>query len=245
MKRLSVLFLLAAVPARAAVPGAVEGVTRPAYRVVERVTDGVYDALRSYFMGGVLPDRLSRGLEQSPNTDSYDLFANELSRRESRAVARLREAYPVVAAGQSPSTDQMNRWRSQVVQEQMEVVLDSFKDSIIERHRLESFGRYSGQYAKDRRNWSPDFLVPASILGGAFLYVNGMRADLRLKDLRVELSLRSGMLLREALNGAAAPRLAGIELGYRDRPLKVTADWGMARNRRPEERVGLRYSLRY
>src|SRR5687767_13226503 len=125
MTRLSVLFLLAAIPARAEMSGAVDGVARPAYRVVERVTDGVYDALRSYFMGGVLPERLNRGLESSPGTDSYDLFTGELSRRQAGAVERLREAYPVVAAGQAASTDQLARWRGQVVEEQMSVVIDS------------------------------------------------------------------------------------------------------------------------
>lgn len=242
---LSVLLLAASAPARAELSGAVEDVARPAYRVVETVTDQVYDALRSYFIGGVLPGRLSRGLESSPTGDSFGLFEKQFSRQQARGFERLRGDYPVVRPGDAASPSELRRWRDEVADEEMTVVVDSLRDALIERHRLEVFGRYTGDYARDSRNWEPDFLVPAGILGSAFLYVNGMHASGHVAGLSVGLDLRSGLRLRDALGGAAAPRLAGVELGYRDHPLKLTADWGLAAGRRPDERVGLRYSLRY
>jgi len=242
---LSVLILATAGPAKAELAGAVDDVARPAFHVVESVTDQVYDALRSYFVGGVLPGRLTRGLESSPTVDSYDLFSREVSRRESRTLDRLRSDYPVLRPGESETPGQLNQWRGEVVDEEVSVLIDSAKDALIERHRLESFGRYTGDYAKDQRNWDADFLVPAGILGGAFLYLNGMHADAHVRGFDLGVDLRSGLKLREALAGAAARRLAGLEVGYHGSPLKVTADWGLAAGRRADESLGLRYSLRY
>ncbi|MDD5627956.1 MAG: hypothetical protein PHU21_02750 [Elusimicrobia bacterium] len=84
------------------------------------------------------------------------------------------------------------------------------------------------------------------LVGGALLYVNGMHAVAHMGRWSLAMDLRSGARFRQALrSGVSSQRLAGLELGCRDLPLALAADWGAQGGRLRGERVGLIYRLRY
>lgn len=228
--------------------GAMTDVFHPAYRLVEGVSDGVYNFMRSHLIGTLLPDRLTRSLRRSPSGDSCALFDEQLGRKEYRYLERLRDSYPTSdgSAGGRYSPDRSAEWRSWAASEQVSVVIDSFRETLLERYQLEVFGRSSGRYAKDRRNWDPGFLTMAGILGGTFVYLNGLHTDAHLGKMRLGIDLRAGMKIREDLqSGAGTRRLAGLELGYKDKPLTLATEWGTERGNLRNERFGLKYRLSY
>jgi len=230
-------------------PGAaMGGFLHPAYRVIEGVSDGVYDFMRSHLIGNILPRRLTRSLRRSPDSDSYALLSEELSRKEHRFLARLQETYPIQngTAGGPYTSFQLAEWRAWAAQEQVSVLIDSMKDALLGRYELESFGHASGRYARDPRNWKPRFLTASGILGGAFLYLNGMHAEARAGFMRLGSDLQAGMKIRSALQGdARTGHLANLELSYKDRPLTLVTEWGAERGHLRHERLGLKYQIRY
>jgi hypothetical protein len=117
---------------------------------------------------------------------------------------------------------------------------------MISRYQLELFGQKSGAFAADRRNWDPGFLSMAGILGGTFLYLNGVHATSRFGAIKVGIDLASALKFRRALqSGGNANNLAGFELGYKDAPLSLATEWGMTGGRMKNERVGVNYRLRF
>lgn len=227
--------------------GAVAGTVQPAYRFVEGISDGVYDFMREHVIGSIMPGRMTRNLKAAPREDSAPLFEQNLRGKESRFLQRAREAYPVLDDRDGPPDPvRFQQWRSWAVEEQVSVTVDALKDTLLERYQLELFGRSAQAYALQRRNWDPGLVTMAGLVGGALLYVNGMHAVAHMGRWSLAVDLRSGARLRQALqNGASSGRLAGLELGYRDLPLALAAEWGSQGGRLRGERVGLIYRLRY
>lgn len=227
--------------------GAMNGAGRPAYRFVEGLSDGVYDFLRSHLIGSVFPGRLSRGLRGSPKGDSYALFEYQFERKEARYLERLRESYPIQESADGHyDPGQVSAWRSWAVEEQVSVAVDSLRDTLMGRYQLELFGKKSGKYAVDRRNWDPGFLTMAGIVGGAFLYLNGLHADAHVGAVKVGLDLRAGLKIQNAAQDHdPMARMAGVELGYKDKPVTIASEWGMQDGRVRNERFGLKYRLKY
>jgi hypothetical protein len=223
------------------------GAADPAYRVAEGISDGVFNFMRRHVLGAILPERLARNLKAAPRQNSAPLFDRNLRDNEARYLDRARAAFPTSADGLRPANDaQMRAWRAWAAAEQISVAVDSFKDTLVERYQLELFGEKSGAYAKDRRNWDPGFLSMAGILGGAFMYLNGIHGDARIGVLKIGIDIASGMKLREALQGnGEAKNLGALELGYKSIPLKLATEWGLNGGHIRNQRVGLNYSLRY
>ncbi|MBI3552821.1 MAG: hypothetical protein HY077_09905 [Elusimicrobia bacterium] len=227
----------------AVVPGSVD----PAYRLVEGLSDGVFNFVRRHVIGTLLPDRLTRNLKAAPRQGSEPLFDRNLHNNESRYLARARASYPLAGDGVRPPNEaQLKAWRSWAAAEQVSVAVDSFKDTMIERYQLELFGEKSGKYATDRRNWDPGFLTMAGILGSTFMYFNGMHGDTKLGALKLGFDLASGLKLRQALQtGADTHGVAGLELGYRNTPITLATEWGLISGHMKNERVGLNYRLHF
>lgn len=219
----------------------------PAYRFVEGISDGVFDFMRGHIIAMLLPEGLTRSLKAAPRRDSAALFGLNLRKNEARYLDRVRAAYPVAANGMRPGNEaQLRAWRSWAAQEQIDVAADSLKDTMVERYKLEIFGESSGKYARDRRNWDPGFLTMAGVLGGAFLYVNGMHAGFRVRALEIGIDLAPGHKLRQALQGDGnAHNLVGFELGRRNAPITLATEWGLSGGHMKNERIGLNYRLRY
>ncbi len=222
------------------------GAAAPAYRFVEGMSDGVFNFMRLHVIGAVLPERLTRSLKAAPREDSAPLFDRNLHDNEVRYLDRARAAYPITGEGAAPANvAQLRVWRSWAAAEQVSVAVDSFKDTMVERYQLELFGESSGEYAMDRRHWDTGFLSMAGILGGTFLYLNGMHASSRVGALNLGIDLASGLKLRQAFQGGDAHNLAGFELRYKDKPITLATEWGLSGGRMKNERIGLNYRLRY
>jgi hypothetical protein len=253
------LIILAGVPERSraqtagtqdsalALEGQVERTMQPAYRVVEGVSDGVYNFMRNYVVESLLPDRLTSGLWIAPEEDSARLFNQNLRMEEMRLLLQTRESYPITSDGVGSSDAALlQQWRSRAMLEQQSAVAAAFKETLLQRYQLEFFGPRSDNYLGDHGNWDPASLTMAGIIGGFLLYFDGMRARAQVADWELGIDLRSGLHLQETLRRrpASAP-LARLELGYHDRKLALVTEWGLANGRPDYASVGLEYRLRY
>jgi hypothetical protein len=219
-----------------ALPARAEWSGRPAYRALEKVSDGVYGFMRGT-LTSTLPRRLTRDMAAAPERDSYEVFREEFSRRHDGAVARIRAAKPT-AAVDGPSAQAA--WRGYAAEQEQDALLGAFAETMVGRYKLESFGENSGAYAKDRRNWDASFLAPAAVFGGAYLWVAGVDAGWRAGPARVGLRVAPGWRWRAA---GGARRLATVELSPAGSALKLSADWGGSG---PEaEAVALNWTRRF
>ena len=229
--------------------GAVQGAIRPAYRLLEGISDHVFDFMRLQVVGAVMPERMAGRLEKAPREDSAALLEKNLREKEARFLQRAREAYPMAGDGagdEAGAPAQLRQWRSWAAGEQLSVSVDALKDTLLQRYGLDVFGRSSEAYAKDRRNWDSGFLTMAGLVSGALLYLNGMHATAPLGDWRLGIDLSSGLRVQRAMRkGAGGRRLAAVELGYKDRPLAVAAEWGAEGERVRDESVGLKYRVQF
>jgi len=227
--------------------GAVQDTVQPAYRFVEGISDGVYDFMRERIIGALLPDRLNQDLKAAPGQDSAPLFNKNLNDREARFIDRARAAYPIITddAG-SAGEAQVETWRSWAAREQVSVAVDSLRDTLMQRYQLQLFGENSGNYAKQTQHWDPGFLAMAGLVGGSFLYLNGIHATAHMGDLRLGIDISSGLKLQHAVeNDGTTQHLAGLELGYKNSPVSVATEWGTTQGRFHNDTVGLNYKLRY
>jgi hypothetical protein len=227
--------------------GTVRSTVQPAYRLVEGVSDGVYDFVRVRLIGSFLAQSLTRNLRAAPGQDSALLFDKNLREKEARFLQRARETYPAWSDAAGPSdAARLREWQSWAADEQRSVAVDALRDTLLQRYGLELFGRSAQAYAGDRRNWDPGLLTMAGLIGGGLLYVNGMHAAAGLGDWNLAMDLRSGARLQQALrDGAPARGLARLELGYKDKPLTVASEWGADGRRLRSQSLGLMYRLRY
>lgn len=223
------------------------GAVTPAFKVVQGISDRMYNLMRWHLIDTILPDGLTRNLHASPLRDSSNLFNQRLFGNEARYIERLRQDF-LLRRGADALYDptQSRDWRAWAAAEQASVIVDAFKDTLIDRYELERFGRTSGDYASDRRNWNPGFLTMAGVLGGAFLYLNGVHAGTEIGRLKLGIDLPSGAKLREALQtGFSRNGLAALEFGFKNSPLTVATQWGLRAGNLRSDRVGVKYHIRY
>ncbi|MBI4374939.1 MAG: hypothetical protein HY549_00660 [Elusimicrobia bacterium] len=225
---------------------AIDKAARPAYRAVEEVSDRIFDLMRSHLIGPMLPDRLRRQVARSPEHDSYRQFHDRLREKQSAYARRLREQYPIHKPGDAGAPAQMAEWQSWALEEQTSVLVDSIGDTLLERYAIPAFGRDSERYARDSRNWDPDLLASAGLVGGGLVYLNGLRARTQLGPIGLALKLRPGMRIAKALrSGSDAARVASFDLSYEDNPITLGADYGITQGQMGAERLRLEYRLRY
>ena len=213
---------------------------RPVYRGVEGVVDGVYGLIRGHLFSAMLPGRLSRRMSAVPVGSSEAIFAERLRARQERATRRVLESRP---SASGPAA--LAEWQDSALRAHTTVVTDAFADTLIRRYQLERFGKDSGAYARDPRNWDPEFLSCAAVFGGAYLYVAGLRTDWNMGPVRVGLDARPGAALRSAAQNGEGRGLAMLTLSRRGSPLSLKTEWGVAGGRMTGERVGLNYSTRF
>lgn len=237
MKAFALLLLLAS-PARA--DDWAES-ARPVYRGVEALADGVYGLMRGHLISAVLPGRLSRRMGAVPVHTSDKLFAERLRYRQEKASRRLLETRPVGPVGPSERA----AWQRDAAGAHMTVLTDALADALVGRYQLERFGKDSGAYASNLSNWDPEFMMSASVLGSAYLYVAGLRTDFPVGPLRVDFDTCTGGSLRSALENGEGRGLAALTVRRRGSPLSFKTEWGLKDGRMASEKVGVNYSGRF
>ncbi len=238
MKVLAILLLVLAAPARA--EDWAES-ARPVYRGVEAVADGVYGLVRGHLISAVLPGRLSRRMSAVPVSTSDKVFAERLRYRQEKAARRLIEMRPVGPVGPAETA----AWQREAAGAHMTVLTDAVADALVRRYQLERFGKDSGAYASNIANWDPEFMLSAGVLGGAYLYVAGLRTDFNAGPLRVDFDTSTGNALRGALQNGDGRGLAALSLRRRGSPLSLKTEWGLKDGRVATEKVGVNYSARF
>lgn len=229
------LALLLAAPARA---DWTEDPGRPAYRAIERLSDGAYSLLRGSLFSTLLPGRLTREMGRAPTTDSYAAFRANFSVKQDRAARRVLEARP---AAQTDGPSARAAWLGYAREEQTAALRDALLDTLVDRYGLETFGRRSGAYASDRGNWEPGFLASSSVLGSAYLWAAGVDAGFDAGPARLGLQLAPGWRWRSAVEGRAVRRLARVETSRGGASLYAEWDAGSS----DAARVGASLSRRF
>lgn len=235
------LLLLAAFGANTAHAEDWAEAARPVYRGVEAVADGVYGLLRGHLISAVLPGRLSRRMSAVPVSTSDKIFAERLRLRQERAARKLIEEHPLGPMGPA----EVAAWQNRAAGSHALILSDAIADTLVRRYQLERFGKDSGAYASNLSNWDPEFLMSAGVLGGAYLYMAGMRTDFVVGPLRVDFDTRAGSAIRTALKDSSAPGLAALSVARRGSNLSFKSEWGMKKGRMFSEKVGVNYSARF
>lgn len=238
MKFLAIALLALAAPARS--EDWAEAAT-PVYRGVEAVADGVYGLVRGHLISAVIPSGLSRRMSAVPVGTSDKIFAERLRYRQEKAARRLLEAHPAGPMGPAETA----AWQRSAAGAHVAVLTDAVADALIRRYQLERFGRDSGAYASNIYNWDPEFVVSAGILGGAYLYVAGLRTDFNVGPVRVDFDTRPGSAVQGAFQNGDARGLAALTLSRRGSPVSLKTEWGVKDGRPASERVGVNYSTRF
>ncbi len=238
MKVLAIVLLVLASPLRA--EDWAES-ARPIYRGVEAVADSVYGLVRGHLISAVIPGGLSRRMSAVPVATSDKIFADRLRYRQEKAARRLLEERPVGPMGQADAS----AWQRNAAGAHVTVLTDAVADALIRRYQLERFGRDSGAYASNLSNWDPEFVVSAGVLGGAYLYVAGLRTDFNVGPMRVDFDTRPGAAVQGAILNGDARGLAALTLSRRGSPVSLKTEWGVKDGRMASERVGVNYSTRF
>lgn len=234
---LALLLVAAAGPAR----GDDWDAARPMYRGVERVADRVYGLMRGHLFSAMLPGRLSSRMATAPSASSDALFATRMARRQARVRERVIEARPL---GQASTPAALAAWRHTAISAQTAAVTDALADTLVARYQLQRFGEDSGRYALDPRNWDAEFLASAGVLGGAYLYAAGLRADWTAGPVRVDLDSPAGPALASAARSGEG-RVAELRLSPKGSPLSLRSAWALRGGRLASDQVGVGYTTRF
>ncbi len=238
MKHMALAVLLLACPVRA--EDWAES-ARPVYRGVEAVADGVYGLVRGHLFSAVLPGRLSRRMSAVPVGSSDKIFSDRLRYRQEKAARRLLEERPVGPMGAAEAA----AWQRSAVGAHATALTDAVADALVRRYQLERFGKDSGAYASNISNWDPEFIASAGVLGGAYLYVAGLRTDFAAGPLRIDFDTCTGQAVQHALQNGDGRGLAALSVARRGSPLSLKTEWGMKDGRVAAEKVGVNYSARF
>lgn len=218
---------------------------RPAYGLVEGLSDGVFDLLRNDLLSPVFHG-IKDQARKYKSSDSYGAFERTFTEKETRFLLRLSDTFhrpsDSVVGGGLPAEDS----RAWAGNEQVSVVLDSFKDSLLDRYQVNQLGLWAKNYAQDPQNWDPASLTMAGVIGGAFLYLNGAHNHFQAGGLKFAFDLRGALRLREAMKtGGSLGRAAGIEVSVPNHPLTFAADWGVESGRFKRETYGFKYHRKF
>ncbi|MEQ1918365.1 MAG: hypothetical protein ABL955_04140 [Elusimicrobiota bacterium] len=213
----------------------------PVYRGVEAVADSVYGLVRGHLISAVIPGGLSRRMSAVPVGTSDKIFADRLRYRQDKAARRLLVERPVGPMGIAEAAS----WQRAAAGAHVTVLTDAVADALVRRYQLERFGRDSGAYASNLSNWDPEFMASAGVLGGAYLYVAGLRTDFNVGPLRVDFDTRPGSAVQGAIQNGDARGLAALTLSRRGSPVSLKTEWGVKDGRMAADRVGVNYSSRF
>jgi len=227
--------------------GGVQGAVLPAYRVVEEVSDGIFDFMRVHLVCYVLPGRLTHDLRAAPREDSGAHFWEDLSREQGQLAQSLRDAYPAAdRPGASLSPDLLHAWRSRAVQEEEDLAMRVMTGTLLHRYGLDIFGRSYEADVKDPRHWDAGSLTMAGMVGAGLLYFGGLHTGAQFHGLRLKLDLRPGLRLQRAVDGGGtAGGLGRLELGAKGSPLSLALGWGLSGGRLRGETAGLTYQVKF
>jgi hypothetical protein len=214
---------------------------RPVYRGVETVADSVYGLVRGHLISAMLPGRLSHRMSAVPVGTSDQIFAKRLRYRQDKAVRHLLVSRPVGPLGPAESA----AWQRQAASIHANVITDAVADALVRRYQLERFGKDSGAYASNLSNWDAEFIASAGVLGGAYLYVAGLRTDFKVGPLRVDFDTRTGAALQSAIQNGDGCGLAALTVARRGSPLSFKSEWGLKDGRMASETIGVNYSARF
>lgn len=210
----------------------------PAFRAAQVLADGAYD-LSGALLRPLLPDAVAARVASAPDADSAPVFAARLRQRQERAVEAGLASRP---AGDAATPAAVAEWSRGLLDAQRDAALDAFAMTLADRYRLQRLGRATGDFARDSAHWtSADFLAPGAVLGGAYAYLAGIRADFAAHGLKFRLDLAPGERLRAAAEGGAGGRLARVAVSRHGSPLSVYGEWSA----RASERVGAVWSRRF
>lgn len=238
MKALAIALLMLAAPVRS--EDWAESI-QPVYRGVEAVADGVYGLVRGHLISAVLPGGLSRRMSAVPLGTSDKVFTERLRYRQEKTARRLLQERPVGPLGPAEAA----AWQREAAAAHLTVMTDAMADALIRRYQLERFGKDSGAYASNLANWDAEFIASAGVLGGAYLYVAGVRTDFNVGPVRVDFDTRPGSAVQGAIQNGDARGLAALTLSRRGSPLSFKSEWGVKDGRMASERVGVTYASRF
>jgi hypothetical protein len=215
--------------------------TRPVYSGVETLADGVYGLVRGHLFSAILPGRLSQSMSAVPVGSSDQLFAELLEKRQARASRRILEARP---AAPTSSPYALAAWRDMAMREETTAVVDALADTLLARYQLQRFGQASGVYALNTSNWDAGFLTSAATLGGAYLYVAGLRTDWTMYSVRVDFDSVAGSSLKNVAESGEG-RVAEIRLSRKGSPLSLRSSWGLSDGNLQAQSLGVAYAARF
>ncbi len=235
------LVALAATLGNAAEPIAPSWATeagKPVYRAAQGIADGLYALASGRLIAPLLPDRLASRISSVPDEDSLPIFAAHWREKEERAAAAGLAARPTGDAATPMATA---AWSRDQLDAQRHALIDAFAATLVDRYRLQKLGRATSAYARNADNWNADFLVPGILLGGAYAYLAGIRADLNVRQMHVRLDMAPGERIRSAAQGDESRRLARLAISRRGSPLSVYAEWSA----HAPQRLGANWSRRF
>lgn len=227
----------------------VEGSFRPIYSVAEFLTDCMYDVIRLKFMRRILHRNIREDLSGAPDKDSFHIYERKFNERENDYLSWLHGNYPhtgALEAGGRPDVQRLDKWKADAARRQLNVFLDSYQDTLLERYQLEKFGRSFGKYGRD--NWEGDLIydAQAAVVVSAMLFLSGLRTgwfDVYETGMKMNLDLNAVNKLATALEkeNGTLDRIGSVRLGYKDNPITFKAQWGLHK----ETRYGLEYYKRF
>lgn len=190
---------------------------RPAYRLVEGISDGVF--------GGFLSTILRGSPARSLGQDSFAAFTAHYRAKQERMLERLRH-------------EQNWDWAPEG---QVQVVLDSLRDTLMDRYQVQRLGAWAKDQPMDAHT-----LAGAGVIGGAFLYFGGGHANARIGQARVGVDLASVQRISSALaSGGDLAKAAGVELRWGAARWSLNAGLGVSRGRMAPGSYALRYRLSF
>ena len=231
------LLILLLLPAPKASAVDWEPSAQPAYSAAESVADGLYEFLGKPLSSLLFAGRLAPQLDAVPQESSYARFALEFRQRQDRAEQTLVES--LSAGAVSPE------WRGRMIRQETNVLTDAFARTMADRYGLRRLGRSSQNYAADPRNWDPEFLVSAAVVGGAYAYATGLRADMAVGQAQLDVDMKPGEVLRGAVAAGDGRQLASVRLSRKGSPLSLRTDWGLRGGHAVQDSLGLAYSRRF
>jgi hypothetical protein len=229
------LLLLAGAPLRAQesiAPDWAESAGRPAFRAVQAVADDVFDVASGGVLRPLLPDSLSSQLADAPDGDSYEAFSARLRRGEEHAARLDLETRP----GPDAAPEEVLAWSRASLDAHRDAALDALAGTMAERYGLPGFGRATDDYLLDSDHWRADELAPTALLGGAYFYAAGVRADWPAGPLRLGLDLPPGERMLSPCR-----RRARVSVSPLGSPFSLYGEWSA----RSSERVGVSWSRRF
>lgn len=239
MRSLILVAMLAASPAGAA--DWIDAAARPAYRTAETISDGIYGLIHGELFSPLLPNRLSDQIKPVPSDTSYSAFQEEFKSKQARALRRIEQARP---GEPTSSPERLDLWRAEAIHEETLAVTDAFAATLMSRYQIRRFGDDSRDYASDLDNWDPRFVGSGAVLGGAYLYVAGLRTAWTAGPARMELDLRPGRAMTSCARRGQG-RLATLRFSPRGSALELRADWDLRDGRSQMGDVGLSYTRRF